>query len=100
VGVSGLGKNRRFWGVLVYTWQPIYPIFGVSNRLQPETGFKPVATDFPIAVAHHYSGQLASTVREEARRPGCASQPPRKNRQVVVPVLPRLLLLTRESVEA
>jgi hypothetical protein len=36
---------------LVYTWQPISPIFGVSNRLQPETGFKPVATDFPIAVA-------------------------------------------------
>jgi hypothetical protein len=38
---------------LVYTWQRIYPIFGVSSRLQPETGFKPVATDFPIAVAHH-----------------------------------------------
>jgi hypothetical protein len=70
VGVSGLGKNRRFWGVLVNTWQPIYPIFGVCNRLQPETGFKPVATDFPIAVAHHY---LTQSVGTGAVSPGNAS---------------------------
>jgi hypothetical protein len=46
-------KKPAILGILGYTWQPIYPIFGVRNRLQPETGLKPVATDFPIAVAHH-----------------------------------------------
>jgi hypothetical protein len=54
----------------VYTWQPIYPIFGVSNRLQPETGFKPVATDFPIAVAHCYTWRVVRAYHRDFEADG------------------------------